>query len=530
MHAQSATPRLLVILVVDQMRADYLTIFERHWARGFRTLVDSGAVFENAAYPFANTATCPGHTTVATGAFPRTHGITSNNWWDVARAQLVDCSIDTNAAAAHISYGRPAGLGNSAHLVAVPSIGEELRRQRPGSRVAVVSLKPDAAVGLAGHTADVVTWFDGAAGSFVTSRAYTTAPNPVVVDFLSRNPLAQELSGTWTLLKSPDSYLNRDATQGQRPPVGRDGLFPHEISGPDGPDARSVALWQQSPFTDRYLERMAATLVERLELGRDDIPDLLAIAFPALDIVGHAFGSDSREVEDVLARLDDTIGDLLVVLDRQVGRGRYVLALTADHGVTPAPSATLRGRVIVEDLQDRLEELLRSRWGAAGRGYVEVRGPYVYLSPGVRQRLRDDPPFWQSFLRTISEFPGMLRVLSPDELQASDSDPLIRAAALSYVPGRSGDLVLVAQPEWLLVGRNGVAAATHGSPHPDDQRVPLILFGSAIRAGRFNMQATPADIAPTLAHLAGITMPRAEGRVLQEALDNSATATAQPRR
>ncbi len=517
--SQSGAPRLLVIVVVDQMRADYLSVFQRHWTHGFRTLLAEGAVFENAEYPYANTATCPSHATVATGAFPHTHGITGNTWWDRDRAVLVDCSIDESAAGAHISYGRPARSGNGPHLLTADTIGDELRRRWAASRVVVLSLKPDSAVTLAGHGGDVVTWFDLGAGSFVTSRAFTAAPKQVVADFIADNPLASDLSATWTLLKTPDSYVNPDATSGQRPPAGRDGLFPHEISGPKGPDARSVGFWQQSPLSDRYLGRMAAAMIERLELGRDDSPDLVAVGFSAPDLVGHAFGPGSREVEDVLAHLDRTLGDLLEELDRRIGRDRYVLALTADHGVAPVPQPPNGGRLITEDIQDRIEELLQSRWGPARSGYyAAVRGPYVYFAPGLLERLRADSAVQHAVLRTISELPGVLRVLSADELSAASRDPLVRAAALSHVPGRSGDLVIVPQPGWLPGGRNVTAATTHGTPHEYDRRVPLILFGGSVRAGRFAQRASPADIAPTLASLVGVSMPGAEGRVLREGL------------
>src|SRR5688500_13785418 len=134
-RGQPAAPRLLVLLVVDQMRADYLTTFERHWERGFRRLVTDGTVFENAAYSYANTVTCAGHATVATGASPRTHGMVGNAWWDQDSGRLVDCTIDTRPEAAHISYGRPVASGNGPHLLTATTIGDELRRQRPGARV-----------------------------------------------------------------------------------------------------------------------------------------------------------------------------------------------------------------------------------------------------------------------------------------------------------------------------------------------------------------------------------------------------------
>jgi predicted AlkP superfamily pyrophosphatase or phosphodiesterase len=280
-----------------------------------------------------------------------------------------------------------------------------------------------------------------------------------------------------------------------------------------------MTFWQQSPLSDRYLGRMAAALVERLELGRDDNPDMLAIGFSALDLVGHVFGPGSREVEDVLAHLDGTLGSLLEALDRRVGRDRYVLALTADHGVAPVPQPPDGGRLVAEDVEQRIEEVLLLRWGPAiSRNNVAVRGPYVYFAPGILERWRRDAAVRQAVLRAISEFPGVLRVLSADELSATSKDPLVRAAALSYVPGRSGDLVIVPQRGWIAVGRNATNATTHGTSHDYDRRVPLILLGGSVRAGRFTGSAGPEDIAPTFASLVGVTLTKAEGRVLREAL------------
>jgi hypothetical protein len=498
------------------MRADYLTILDRHWRSGFRTLLTEGAVFERAEYPYLTTVTCASHATIATGTFPRTHGIAGNTWWDRDARRLVDCTIDPRPSGAHVSYGRPVEQGNSAHLLRVRTLGDELRSQRPGARVVSISLKPDTAVMLAGHGGDVVTWFDQGTASFLTSRAYAPRTVPQLADFLAKNPLTRDMSGTWTLREPAEAYVFPDASQGQRPAAGRDGLFPHAIGGPNGPDQRSPRLWADSPRSDLYLARMAMSLVDSLRLGADDSPDLLAIGFSALDYLGHQFGPYSREVEEILVNLDFTLGELIADLDRRVGRSNYVLALSADHGVSPAFSpATGAGRVIAEEIKEQLEELLRSRWGPPQASeYVGVRGPYLYFETGVESRLRADRALWQRVISTLEDMRGIERVIPVSELSPASDDRVVRAAALSYVPGRGGDLVLITEPNWLIVGRNVTAAASHGTNHDYDTHVPVLLFGGPVRADRVDDPATPADIAPTLASLAGISMPSAEGRVL----------------
>ena len=176
-HAQ-ATPRLVVVLVVDQMRADYLQTFDRHWHAGFRTLLNEGLVFDNARYPYLNTLTCAGHSTIGTGTLPHTHGMVANTWWDRSSRRLVGCTNDPDAT--DISYGRPAPIGNSGKAILVPTLADELRAQKPGARVVSLSLKARSAIGLAGHGGDAVVWFDDDSGSFATSRACASAPVPSV--------------------------------------------------------------------------------------------------------------------------------------------------------------------------------------------------------------------------------------------------------------------------------------------------------------------------------------------------------------
>ena len=518
-RSQAAAPRLIVVVVVDQMRADYLFEFGRHWRRGFRTLLAEGAVFENAAYPYLKTVTCAGHATIATGTFPRTHGIIDNVWWDREGAALVDCSIDPNPASAHISYGAAVASGNGPHLLRAQTLGDHLRAQRAGAKVVTLSLKPDTSVMLGGHGGEAVIWFDGPAGAFVTSGAFAQGRHPVVASFLAANPITGDMRGTWSLRNPVDTYTHPDATPGQRPPLGRDGLFPHDIAGAAGPDARSVGFWMQSPRSDRYVGRMAQWIADQLDLGTDQQPDLLAIGFSALDLVGHAFGPESREVEDILINLDDTIGSLIDELDRRVGRANYVLGLTADHGVAPIPSVSGGGWIVAEDIEDRVEDMLRERWGDAPVGrHLLVRTGQVFFAPGVSQRLRADRALWNAVIDAIDRFPGVARVLDAAILSAASGDAAVRAAALSYVNGRSGDLVILTERNWTLGGRVVGVAATHGTMHDYDRRVPLILFGGAVRAGRMSQPATPADLAPTLSSLAGIRLPGAEGRILNEAL------------
>jgi len=265
---------------------------------------------------------------------------------------------------------------------------------------------------------------------------------------------------------------------------------------------------------------MAAALSDAFQLGRREATDFLGVSFSATDTVGHPFGPASRELEDTAARQDDVLGALIRYLDDKVGRERYVLALSADHGVADVPVMRGAGRVAQEDVRDRIEEILITRFGPApGSGrYVAASTDFVRFADGVFDRVRADASVLAAIERGVTAIPGVERVLRKDQLSERSSDPIVRAAALTNFDGRSGDLIIVAKPNWPLGGRVAAEAGSHGAPYDYDQRVPVILFGGGIKAGRYERAVTPADIAPTLARVAGIQMPKAEGRVLAEAL------------
>ena len=508
-------PRLLVIVVVDQMRADYLEQFGRHWQHGFKTLLERGRLFDRAAYPYLNTATCAGHTTIATGTLPRTHGMILNTWWDRVERRSIECTDDRDSP--DVTYGRPVRLANSAKRQLAPSLADELRAQQPGSRTVAVSLKARSAIPLGGRTPDAVVWFDDGAGSFVTAKAFAAEPVPAVKAFLDASPFERDLGREWALFGSRDSYLQADAGIEERPPAPWTGLFPHQVGAPDGkPDATFFDLWQTSPFSDAYLARMALALADDFALGRRDVTDVLGIGFSALDEVGHDFGPRSREVEDLLRHLDVTLGRLIEGLDARVGRDRYVLALSADHGIPPLPVAGVTGRVVSEDVRERIEETLSAAFGPLAAGsYVDAApSGYVYLAPGVFDRLRAAPAVMRRVMASVRQIPGVSRVLRRDELSAASGDPVVQAAALGHHGDRSGDLIVVPRRGWFVNGRRATNATTHGSPYDYDTRVPVIFFGGEVAPGRSSVAASPADIAPTLAQFAGIRMPKAEGRAL----------------
>jgi predicted AlkP superfamily pyrophosphatase or phosphodiesterase len=512
-------PSLVVLLVVDQMRADYVNRFRGDWTGGLKRMLDHGAWFSRAAFPFMNTATCAGHATVSTGTFPRVHGIIQNAWYDRGTRRQVTCTADATARA--LGYGvEPVG-GDSGHRLLVPTFADRMREQL-GSRVVSLSLKARSAIMLAGRHGEAVTWLTSSLDGWQTSTAFSAAPVPAVQQFVDAAPIAADYGKSWTLRLPASRYQGVDAGEKEDPPAGWTASFPHVLAGSGKrPDQAFYEQWQHSPFADAYLGRFAAALVESLQLGKRGSPDILGIGFSSPDTAGHAFGPSSREVQDIFARLDDTLGILFERLDALLGRDGYVVALTADHGVAPIPEQLRRtgasgGRLSASKLHDLIEEAAQG--AGPGKYVVRVSGAVneVYFEPGMYDRLRSQPAVMDTVMKRLGDQPGIARVFRRDELgdAAGTSDRLRRSAALGYVPERSGDLILAPASGWTFAS----SGTSHGTANDYDQQVPVILMGPRIKAGEYREAATPADLAPTLAALMGVAMPAVDGRVLGSAL------------
>ncbi len=332
-----ARPSLVVILVVDQFRGDYVDRFGHQWRHGLRRVFDEGAYYTEAAYRYASTMTCAGHATIGTGAMPQIHGMIANVWYDRASGRDVSCTEDP--AVANVSYGTAAARGgDSGARLATPTFADEMRAQLAvAPQVVTMSMKARSAVSLAGHRSSLSTWFDGPRG-FVSSPAMGTGwPDSVPGAVPAAHPVEADADAVWTRTLPESDYLFEDAGAGEG---GSGTLFPHPLAPPriDGQlDPIFYANWPMSPFADEYVGRMAEAAIRDLKLGQGPGTDFLAVSFSALDTVGHAYGPRSHEVQDMLVRLDATIGRLLAALDGQVGPGRYALAFTSDHGVSPVP-------------------------------------------------------------------------------------------------------------------------------------------------------------------------------------------------
>ena len=526
-------PKLIVLLVVDQMRADYVDRFAPEWHGGLRRLIDQGAWFTNAAYPYAKTVTCAGHATISTGDFPSTHGMIENSWWDREAGKMVSCTADPRSAPLEYANstapnqaaasGATAQTGSAAMLGDTPSSGdsdaraqapsfaEQLRAQVDGSRVVTMSLKARAAISLAGHRGDSVTWTDGK--HWITSTAFQRSAD--VAAFVAAHPVEADLGKTASFTAPA-------------PPNGSPHTFSFKLGNPGGKiDPHFYMQWAASPFSDAYLEKMAEAEVDSMKLGQSEATDFLGISFSALDIVGHAHGPDSDDVHLILNSLDTTLDALFQHLDRTVGREGYVVAFTSDHGVAPIPEQAVRngldaGRADEAELRSNVEKALEP-FALGAHPVAAFTGSDLYFVSGVYAKLAANPKAMDATLAAIRGVKGVAEVFRGEQLnELAAQNPLAKAAAASYFPGRSGDLVIITKPYWFFDHRSAAGkwgeGTTHGAPYPYDQRVPVFLLGAGIAPGKFAADVTPADIAPTLAALAGITLVHTDGHALSAAV------------
>ena len=532
-----ARPKLVVLLVVDQMRGDYVDKFLSQWTGGLKRLVEEGAWFRDAAYPYAATETCVGHATISTGAFPATHGMVANAWWDRKEQKMVTCTADPDPGVENIGYAGATPKGaDTAWRMEIPSFAEELKFQTSGAtRIVSFSLKARAAITMAGHKADAATWFDS--GAWVTSSVYST--QPFIEEQAKSHPAKADFGKTWMLSLPEKAYWYDEKALGAVPPNGWDLTFPHPLRGKSGtgePDPDFYNQWASSPYADTALTELAEKALDALNLGKAAGTDFLAVSYSSVDLVGHEFGPRSREIQDVLIRLDKDLANLFAHLDAKVGRGNYVVALSADHGVAPIPEDMQKtgadaGLLHLPELQGRIEKALEG-FKYPKPAVATISGSDIYFAPGVYEKLQHDHAAMQAVQEAALTQPGVAAVYRAEEVvgRPATQSPTLRAFANSYFPGRSGDLFILPKPYWLMdgtpAGKTRSYGTGHGVPYNYDQHVPVLLMGFRIQPGQYFQSITPADIAPTFAALCGITLASRDGHILSEALKKPAAASA----
>lgn len=510
----SARPRLVLVVSVDQLRADYLARFSPHFTGGLRRLLDRGAVFTNARYRHACTETGPGHAVILSGRSPRSSGIVANEWYDRALRRRVNVVDDPTV----VVLG---GAGRAASPASFHgfTLGDALKKQSPGSRVVGASFKDRSAILMAGPRADAAYWYGSEGGRFVTSSYYGSAAPPWLLAWNERRAADAYAGRTWQRLLPDVSLYERlagpDAVAGEFDR--KDVLFPHASKG--APPAREFYdnLWR-TPFADELLLDFALEAQARHALGTRDATDLLAVGFSATDVLGHMYGPDSQEVMDQLLRLDRVLGRLFDELDKRVGAERVLVALTGDHGVQPLvevaqardPQAR---RVDPSVLRKAADEALATRFPGK-TGLVADAGDGITLdldqlrSQGLRRS--DVEQALEAALLGTGVVAG---VYTHARLtgEAPPDDPFFALYERAFYAPRSPHLLLRLKENVYVDTRPG--GTGHGGPYDVERHVPIVFMGPGVRAGTHAGACGPEDIAWSLGKLLGLDYPKQDAEV-----------------
>ena len=526
---QQRRPRLVVLIVIDQFRHEFLQRFDPWFGNGgFRRLTREGADFSQAHYTHLATFTGPGHATIASGSYPSKHGIVANRYFDraqgVTTASLNDRSVTL--------LGGPAVTpadDTSPRAFVGTTFGDQLRMTvGPGVKVIGLSLKDRGAILLAGRLGKAY-WFNENTGRLTTSTYYDKTL-PAWIEVINRERVPESYFGkSWELSLPPAAYrFGPDDGPGENGGKGMGTSFPHRLTGGlAAPGPEFFEAWTQTPASVDFLLRAAERCIEAEGLGADDTPDVLALSLSTVDFCGHAFGPDSWEMQDLVVRTDALLAGFLQRLTRRFKPGEVTIALTADHGSGPLPERMAAlgypaGRIKKESVKAAIEAALDARFGA-GDWVVFQEEPSVYLNTAlVRERKLDGEAVARAAGDAALAVPGFAWYFTRSQLLHGPLPPVALAtqAQRSFSPERSGDLLLVTKPffYWSAYGEREVGA-THGAPYAYDTHVPLILWGAGVRPGRVRRQVDIVDLAPTLTALLNVDAPAmTDGHVLTEAL------------
>ena len=533
--------RLVLLIVVDQFRYDYLERFQDLFvANGLKRLMRDGASWTGANYDHMPTYTAPGHATLMTGAWPAETGIVGNDWPDRDSGRFVTSVTDTTA----VVLGGEAGeVAASPRRLMASTLGDELRLQtNDRSKVIGISAKDRSAILPAGRHANAAYWFNQRSGRMVSSNYYFNQLPAWVQSFNDARPADKFFGVRWERLLPESEYLKR---AGLDSPVwenignviGETNAFPHNVTGKAAaPNSDFYLALDYTPFSNDMLLSFAEQAITNERLGEDDATDVLSVSFSANDYIGHRYGPYSQEVMDVTLRVDRSIAALLDFVNARVGLQNTLVVFTADHGVAPIPEHANAlglpgGRIKTDDVLRAMRLGISARYNKKNEqpdpttDYVQKFGERVafyngnlYFDPVALKR---DGVNQEELERTACEaamtVPGISRCFTRTQLQSgaiSPADPLARRVFHGFYPRRSGDCIVVYEPFKYL---GDFITATHGSPYSYDTHVPLIIMGAGLMPGQYVQAATPADIAPTLAAILGVQAPsNTVGRVLTE--------------
>ncbi|WP_226390048.1 alkaline phosphatase PafA [Penaeicola halotolerans] len=523
-NQREGKPKLVVGIVVDQMRQEYLYKYQDRFSEGgFKRLMSEGFMFQNAHYNYTPTYTGPGHASVYTGTTPANHGIIANDWYVRQLGRSIYCAEDSLVS----NVGGSAKSGKiSPRNMRSTTITDQLRLATgKQAKVVGVAIKDRGASLPAGHMGDAY-WLDKATGEFMTSTYYTDVLPQWAQDFNAQKRADHYLSQTWETLYPIETYTQStagDDNDFEGPFIGKDDTaFPYDLSALKD-DNGGYDLVASTPYGNDLTLEMAKAAIEGEQLGQGDVTDFLALSFSSPDYIGHRFGPSSVELEDNYLRLDLALADFLAYLDQTVGEGNYLIFLTADHGVADIPDYMQSENIPAGGLDMRfittqLRGFTNDKFGP-GNWIENVSNDQIFFN---RKLAAEKGISIESMQRQVADF--LLRFdgiketyTGTDMMRENYSYGKKQLLQMGYSHKYSGDVIVILEPAWLSSSWKGT---THGSGYTYDTHVPVMFYGWGVRAGRSSQYHTITDIAPTLAVMLEIGMPNATtGQPLTEILD-----------
>jgi predicted AlkP superfamily pyrophosphatase or phosphodiesterase len=519
-----ARPKLVVGIVIDQMRWDYLYRFNPLFKAngGFKRLLGEGFSCENTLIPYTPTITACGHTCAYTGSVPAVHGITGNAWWDNALMRSVYCSEDKTVKGVGSKTEEDGQM--SPRNMLVTTICDELRLATNfKSKVIGVALKDRGAILPAGHAANAAYWYEGKTGNFISSTYYMNQLPGWVTSFNNRKIVDSLYGLNWNLSLGKDVYPNyatADQKDYENKPFGKEALgFPYDLSGFVGKDYAKIS---STPYGNTLTVELAKAAIAAEQLGKGAATDFLAVSFSSPDYVGHAFGPNSWEQVDDYARLDGELGRLFDYLDASVGKGQYTVFLTADHAVAHAPGFMKENKLPGGSFDDAglmrdMNAKLKDQFGV-NKTIVSMYNYQVYLNhPGIDSVKADENAIKKWVIQYVKKNNAITNAFATADIMTTPINSTMRnMMANGYNPGRSGDVQLVLKSGY--VEGSGLGTS-HGLWYAYDAHIPLLFYGWGIKKGKTNRETYMTDIASTVAALLHIQMPSgAVGKVIEEVM------------
>ncbi|MCA6479871.1 MAG: alkaline phosphatase family protein [Chitinophagaceae bacterium] len=517
-------PKLVVGIVVDQMRWDYLTryypLFQANG--GFRRMLGDGFSFDNTQIPYVPTVTACGHTCVYTGSIPALHGIVGNNWWDNRLQKGMYCSEDKSVKGVGSKTEEDGQMSPKNMLTT--SVCDELRlASNFASKVIGIAIKDRGAILPAGHSANAAYWYESKTGNFISSTYYMNELPGWVQQFNGRKlPDSLYRLGWKTALPAAtySLYSSADDKAYESKPFGKEALgFPYDLSKFVGKDYSKIS---STPWGNTLTAEMAKAAVLAEKLGQGSATDFLAVSFSSPDYIGHSFGPNSWENADDYVRLDQELGKFFQFLDAQLGAKSYTVFLTADHAVAHIPGYLKENRIPggLLDMSGMMKDMnlqIKQRYGI-DNAIASIMNEQVYLSRKRMDTSKADVVEIKNFIvQYLLKEENITHAFSSDDVLITPLPKVIREMyANGFHPSRSGDVSFIPKPGYFIGGSTGT---THGSPFQYDTHIPLLWYGWGIKKGSSNKMVYMTDIAPTVAALLRIQAPYGNvGNVLDDAL------------